>query len=154
LAFSRARWRAIRRNTSGGVGGVYNDTPGYFTPGFSLGVTAAENPTLSIVPMQGREFTERVLTPMDENHDEQREFHVRTNPQGRQETEAKVWFFTVDEIQRMRRGRIGVDVGDGPALFPPQYFPDSIFFFEQEQFQRLSSNLCLSLRLTFNGGIG
>jgi hypothetical protein len=52
--------------TSLAVGGIYNDTPGYFAPSFNVGVTAAENPTLSIVPMQGREFTERVLAPTDE----------------------------------------------------------------------------------------
>jgi hypothetical protein len=51
---------------SAGVGGIYNDTPGFFAPNFSLGAAAGENPTLSIVPIQGREFTERVLTPMDE----------------------------------------------------------------------------------------
>jgi len=49
-----------------GVGGLYNDPPGLFVPSFSIVTTAAENPTLSIVPIQGREFTERVLTPMDE----------------------------------------------------------------------------------------
>jgi hypothetical protein len=52
--------------TSVSVGGIYNDTPGYFAPSFNVGVTAAENPTLSIVPMQGREFTERVLEPSGE----------------------------------------------------------------------------------------
>ena len=52
--------------TSLGVGGIYNDTPGYFAPSFNVGVTVAENPTLSIVPMQGREFTERVLDPSGE----------------------------------------------------------------------------------------
>jgi hypothetical protein len=52
--------------TSVGVGGVYNATPGFFAPTFSLGATAAENPTLSIVPVQGREFTERVLTPIND----------------------------------------------------------------------------------------
>jgi len=52
--------------TSVGVGGVYNATPGLFAPSFSLGATAAENPTLSIVPVQGREFTERVLTPIND----------------------------------------------------------------------------------------
>jgi hypothetical protein len=53
--------------TSVTVGGIYNDTPGYFAPSFSVGAAAAENPTLSIVPMQGREFTERVLAPVDES---------------------------------------------------------------------------------------
>ena len=43
--------------------GVYNATPGCSRPSFSVGATAAENPTLSIVADPGREFTERVLTP-------------------------------------------------------------------------------------------
>ena len=34
--------------------------------GVNVGVSAAENPTLSIVPIQGKQFTERVLTPMDD----------------------------------------------------------------------------------------
>lgn len=33
----------------------------------SLGVSTAENPTVTIVPVQGEEFTRRILTPMDEN---------------------------------------------------------------------------------------
>lgn len=32
---------------------------------FNLGASAAENPTLSIVPVQGEEFTKRILSPMD-----------------------------------------------------------------------------------------
>lgn len=35
--------------------------------GPSVGVSAAENPTLSIVPIQGEEFTRRVLSPMGES---------------------------------------------------------------------------------------
>jgi len=52
---------------SAAVAGSYNTgggSPGFFIPSVSVGVAAAENPTLSIVPIQGREFTERVLTPM------------------------------------------------------------------------------------------
>ena len=33
---------------------------------FNLGASAAEKPTFSIVPIQGEEFTRRILTPMDE----------------------------------------------------------------------------------------
>ncbi|MFQ5839454.1 MAG: hypothetical protein ACE5HK_01875 [Candidatus Methylomirabilales bacterium] len=33
----------------------------------NFGASAAENPTLSIVPIQGEEFTRRILTPMDES---------------------------------------------------------------------------------------
>jgi hypothetical protein len=45
---------------------IYNSNPGFVAPSVSVGATAAENPTLSIVPIQGREFTERILTPMNE----------------------------------------------------------------------------------------
>jgi hypothetical protein len=34
--------------------------------GLNVGVSAAENPTLTIVPIQGRQFTERVLTPLED----------------------------------------------------------------------------------------
>jgi hypothetical protein len=34
---------------------------------FTLGTSAAENPTISIVPVQGEEFTTRILTPMDDS---------------------------------------------------------------------------------------
>jgi len=33
----------------------------------ALGASAAENPTISIVPIQGEDFTKRILTPMDES---------------------------------------------------------------------------------------
>src|SRR5262244_458594 len=54
---------------SAAVAGSYNtggSMPGFFIPSVSVGASAAENPTLSIVPIQGREFTERVLTPIPE----------------------------------------------------------------------------------------
>lgn len=33
---------------------------------FNLGASMAENPTVNIIPIQGEEFTKRILTPMDE----------------------------------------------------------------------------------------
>ncbi len=33
---------------------------------FNVGASAAENPTLSIIPVQGEEFTKRILSPIDE----------------------------------------------------------------------------------------
>src|SRR5262245_66538838 len=36
--------------------------------GLSVGVSAAENPTLTIVPMQGKQFTERILTPLEDTN--------------------------------------------------------------------------------------
>ncbi|MCP4312065.1 MAG: hypothetical protein GY790_12440, partial [Bacteroidetes bacterium] len=35
--------------------------------GLNLGMKLSENPTLSIVPMQGNEFTERILAPLEED---------------------------------------------------------------------------------------
>lgn len=34
---------------------------------FNLGASVSENPTVSIVPVQGEEFTKRLLTPLDES---------------------------------------------------------------------------------------
>jgi hypothetical protein len=48
-------------------GTVHEIAPGVNTYGVTLGASAVENPTLNIVPMQGEEFTTRVLTPMDES---------------------------------------------------------------------------------------
>jgi hypothetical protein len=53
--------------TSVGIGAEF---PGFDTGRdklfFNAGATAAENPTLSIVPVQGEEFTRRILAPMEE----------------------------------------------------------------------------------------
>jgi hypothetical protein len=56
--------------TSGGVGGQFFEGSGpvfaknFYT--FNFGASVAENPTVSIIPVQGEEFTKRILTPMDE----------------------------------------------------------------------------------------
>jgi hypothetical protein len=34
--------------------------------GLNVGVSVAENPTLTIVPIQGKQFTERILTPLED----------------------------------------------------------------------------------------
>jgi hypothetical protein len=50
--------------------GIGAELPGFDTGRdklfFNAGATAAENPTLSIVPVQGEEFTRRILAPMEE----------------------------------------------------------------------------------------
>lgn len=53
--------------TNVGFAGTFFATPGVNAYGVNLGASAAENPTISIVPVQGEEFTRRILTPMDEN---------------------------------------------------------------------------------------
>ena len=56
--------------SSGGFGAQLFETSGpvfarnfYF---FNFGASVGENPTVSIVPVQGEDFTKRILTPMDE----------------------------------------------------------------------------------------
>lgn len=58
--------------TTVGIGGSWlvaslATAPGVNSYNVSLGASAAENPTLSIVPVQGEEFTRRVLGPMAES---------------------------------------------------------------------------------------
>ena len=56
--------------TNGGVGGqVFQNGGPVFAKNFytfNLGASVAENPTVSIIPVQGEDFTKRILTPMDE----------------------------------------------------------------------------------------
>lgn len=54
-----------RFGVNAGLGGaVTGDSGGLLVP--SLGAVAEENPTISIAPMQGEEFTQRLLTPFAE----------------------------------------------------------------------------------------
>jgi hypothetical protein len=46
--------------TNAGVVGTFPDV------GLSLGTSAAENPTLTVVPIRGQQFTERILTPLED----------------------------------------------------------------------------------------
>src|SRR5260221_8962008 len=48
-----------------GVGPAMTGDIGYLPMPF-IGVSSAENPTLSLTPMQGEEFTQRLLTPFEE----------------------------------------------------------------------------------------
>lgn len=57
-------------SVTSGFSGFYVNSPGAFTSssvGGSLTTTASESPTITIAPIQGEEFTKRLLTPMDEN---------------------------------------------------------------------------------------
>lgn len=55
----------FRVNT--GITGVLTESPGLDSLALTLGASAAENPTVSIIPIQGEEFTKRLLTPISEN---------------------------------------------------------------------------------------
>jgi hypothetical protein len=52
--------------TSGGIGGSIHEGAGTDVLSLSLNSRAAENPTFSIVPVTGQEFTQRILTPIRE----------------------------------------------------------------------------------------
>lgn len=54
-------------STNLGFTGTYFEPAGLDIHGFSVGASVKENPTLSIVPLQGEEFTKRILTPMGES---------------------------------------------------------------------------------------
>ena len=54
----------FRVNT--GLAGLLAGTPGADSLSLTLGSTAAENPTVTIIPIQGKEFTTRLLTPITE----------------------------------------------------------------------------------------
>jgi hypothetical protein len=53
--------------TDAGISGTISERAGTNNLGFTLGSSAAENPTFSIVPMSGQEFTQRILTPVSED---------------------------------------------------------------------------------------
>jgi hypothetical protein len=53
--------------TQAGIGGSINEGAGTDVLSLSLGARAAENPTFSIVPISGQEFTQRILTPVGED---------------------------------------------------------------------------------------
>lgn len=55
----------FRVNT--GITGVLTESPGLDSLSLTLGSSAAENPTISIIPIQGEQFTKRLLTPISEN---------------------------------------------------------------------------------------
>jgi hypothetical protein len=52
---------------AGIFGTFFERASGINTYGMNLGTSVAENPTLSIIPIQGEEFTKRILSPLDEN---------------------------------------------------------------------------------------
>ena len=55
----------FRVNT--GITGLLAGTPAADSLALTLGSSAAENPTVTIIPIQGKEFTKRLLTPITED---------------------------------------------------------------------------------------
>ncbi len=55
-------------SSAGFIATIFEKLPGVNSYSGSLGLSAAENPTLSIIPIQGEEFTKRILSPLDESN--------------------------------------------------------------------------------------
>jgi hypothetical protein len=53
--------------TSGNLSGSIVTPPGGNFLNFALSTSASENPTLSIIPLSGQDFTQRIITPISEN---------------------------------------------------------------------------------------
>ena len=53
--------------TTAGAGGQVAEAPGFNTLDLNWGANASENPTFSIVPVSGQEFTRRLVTPLPED---------------------------------------------------------------------------------------
>ncbi len=53
--------------TTIGVGGQLEESAGTNFFNFNLGASASENPTFSIIPLSGEEFTKRIATPFKDN---------------------------------------------------------------------------------------
>ena len=53
--------------TSANFSGSIVTSPGDNIFNFGLSTSASENPTLSIIPLSGQDFTQRVITPLSEN---------------------------------------------------------------------------------------
>jgi len=53
--------------TSGNFSGSIVTSPGDNIFNFGSSTSASENPTLSIIPLSGQDFTQRVITPLSEN---------------------------------------------------------------------------------------
>lgn len=54
------------QTNTGLTGTIFERASGINNYALNLGVSVSENPTLSIIPMQGEEFTRRILMPLDE----------------------------------------------------------------------------------------
>ena len=53
--------------TTIGVGGQLEESAGTNFFNFNLGASASENPTFSIIPLSGEEFTKRIATPLNDD---------------------------------------------------------------------------------------
>jgi hypothetical protein len=109
--------------TSVGVGGQVEEGSGTDFLYFDLGASASENPTFSIIPLSGEEFTRRIVTPF---RDEAFEFLV----------------FQGERIaQAMRLMAAGIEVQGPDGRFVRFIENDPERHREHEEFRRIAGHL-------------
>ena len=109
--------------TSVGVGGQIEESSGIDFFNFNLGVSASENPTFSIIPVSGEEFTRRIVTPF---RDEVFQFLVF---QGER----------IGQVMRLMAAGIEVQGPDGRFIRFIENDPERRR--EYEEFRRIASHL-------------
>ena len=83
--------------TTVGIAGQINQGAGTNVLNLNLGGSSAENPTFSILPVSGEEFTKRIVTPFADDS-----FHLLVFQGGR-----------IDQVMRLMAGGIEVQQPDG-----------------------------------------
>jgi hypothetical protein len=109
--------------TSVGVGGQVEEPSGIDFFDFNLGASASENPTFSIIPVSGEEFTRRIVTPFG---DEVFQFLVF---QGER----------IGQVMRLMAGGIEVQGPDGRFIRFIENDPERRR--EYEEFRRIAGHL-------------
>ena len=84
--------------TTIGAGGTIAESSGTNLFDFNFGVSASENPTFSIIPISGNEFSKQILEPFDEN-----DFQFHIFPRGG----------NIDRILRLLVGGFDIKNPDG-----------------------------------------
>jgi hypothetical protein len=109
--------------TTVGAGGQVNEAPHSNFLNLNVAASASENPTFSIVPIAGEEFTKRIVTPFD---DRTFEFVVFQGVH-------------IDQVMRLMAGGIEVQTEDG--RFVRFIENDSRNLEEYQEFRRIALSL-------------
>lgn len=106
-----------------GLGGQIEEPSGTDFFNFNIGGSASENPTFSIIPVSGQEFTKRILTPFD---DTAFEFLVFQGG-------------AIDRVMRLMSS--GIEVQNRDGSFVRFIENDPVRVGEYEEFRRIATHL-------------
>jgi hypothetical protein len=109
--------------TTIGLGGQIEESKGTDFFSFSLGGSASENPTFSIIPISGQDFTKRILTPFQ---DQAFEFLVFQGG-------------AIDRVMRLMGS--GIEVQNTDGSFARFIANDPARTAEYEEFRRIATHL-------------